>query len=56
MVMNPQEAQKAIVSAQINASIREELLRRAEEADRSLSAEIRTAIREHLRRDDEEET
>jgi hypothetical protein len=54
MVTNTQVEQKAIVSAQITASIRDELRRRAEQADRSLSAEIRTAIREHLRRDDEE--
>jgi hypothetical protein len=51
MVTNTQVDQKAIVSAQITASIREELRRRAEQAHRSPSAEIRTAIREHVRRE-----
>jgi hypothetical protein len=41
-----------IVSAQVDEETREELRRRAEKGDRSLSAEIRRALVEHLRRDD----
>ena len=40
----------AIVSAQIKRDQRDELLRLARLADRTLSAEIRRAISEHLRR------
>jgi hypothetical protein len=41
MVTRVQE--KAIVSAQVDAGVRDELMRRATEADRSLSAEVRRA-------------
>jgi hypothetical protein len=41
-------AEKVIVSAQIHSELREKLLRRAVEADRSLSAEIRRALAEHV--------
>jgi hypothetical protein len=54
MATNTQAEEKAIVSAQVPTVTRDELLRRAEQADRSLSAEIRTALREHLRDDEEE--
>ena len=40
----------AIVSAQVSAAMRAELLRLATEADRTLSAEIRRACAEHLER------
>jgi hypothetical protein len=55
MATNTRAEEKTIVSAQVPTVTRDELLRRAEQADRSLSAEIRTAIREHLTRDDQEE-
>jgi hypothetical protein len=44
--------ERVIVSAQVPAHARDELERRAREADRTLSAEIRRAIAEHLGRDD----
>jgi uncharacterized protein with von Willebrand factor type A (vWA) domain len=50
---------KVIVSAVIDETQREELLRLAREADRSLSAEVRRAVAAHLqgtRHDDEETT
>jgi hypothetical protein len=56
MVTNTQVRGTAIVSAQVDAELRDELLRRAEEADRSLSAEIRRALQEHLNNGSTEET
>jgi post-segregation antitoxin (ccd killing protein) len=44
--------ERVIVSAQVPAHARDELERRAREADITLSAEIRRAIAEHLGRDD----
>jgi post-segregation antitoxin (ccd killing protein) len=49
------EHAKTHVSAQVQVALREELLRRARAADRSLSAEIRRALTAHIARDDEEE-
>ena len=43
------------MSSQVSVVVREELERRALEADRTLSAEVRRAIAEHLRREQEEE-
>jgi hypothetical protein len=48
-------ADKVIISAEIRTEMRDELLRRAVLADRSLSAQIRRAIAEHLGHDDNEE-
>jgi predicted transcriptional regulator len=42
-----------IVSAQVPTRTREQLLRLASRADRSLSAEIRRALAEHLAREGE---
>ena len=53
MLQIPQAEPSAIVSAQVDLETRDELRRRAAEADRTVSAEIRVAIREHLRREDE---
>jgi hypothetical protein len=41
---------KAIVSAQVDASVRATLEREAEAADRTLSAEIRRVLVEHVHR------
>ena len=46
---------KRIVSVQIPATQRDELLRRAQRAAHSLSAELRLAIREHAARAEENE-
>ena len=43
-------SETAIVSAQVSAAMRAELLRLATKADRTLSAEIRRACAEHLER------
>ena len=48
--MTTMEPAKVIVSAQLDKQHRDELLRLARGADRSLSAEVRRAIAEHLRR------
>jgi len=53
MVITLQSEEKAIVSAQVDLDTRDELRRRAREADRTVSAEVRMAIREHLQREDE---
>jgi post-segregation antitoxin (ccd killing protein) len=55
VLQNSQAEPSAIVSAQVDLETRDELRRRAREADRTVSAEIRVAIREHLRREDEKE-
>ena len=48
---------KCIISAQVDAEQRDELLRLARDADRSLSAEVRRAVAAHLRSTaDHEET
>jgi predicted transcriptional regulator len=48
---------KCIISAQVDDEQRDELLRLARDADRSLSAEVRRAVAAHLRRTaDHEET
>ena len=39
---------KVVISSQVTVAVREELERRALEADRTLSAEVRRAISEHL--------
>ena len=41
---------KVIVSAMLDEAQRDELLRLARDADRSLSAEVRRAVAEHLKR------
>ena len=41
---------KVIVSAMLDEAQRDELLRLARDADRSLSAEVRRAVAEHLER------
>jgi predicted transcriptional regulator len=41
-------SEKQVVSAQIDKEARDELVRLAHEADRTLSAEVRRAIAEHL--------
>jgi len=41
---------KVVISSQVTVAVREELERRALEADRTLSAEVRRAISEHLER------
>ena len=45
-----QKAAKIIISCQLPMTMRNELIRRAEEADRTFSAEIRRALSEHLER------
>jgi len=40
---------KCIISAQVDEEQRDELLRLARDADRSLSAEVRRAVATHLR-------
>ena len=55
MLQNPQAEPSAIVSAQVDLETRDELRRRAREADRTVSAEIRRMLVEYLARDDEEE-
>ena len=47
--------EQVIVSSQVNTIVRDELLRRARKADRSLSAEIRRALAAHVERVHEEE-
>lgn len=39
-----------IVSAQVSAETRDQLLELAEKGDRSLSAEVRRAVAEHIKR------
>jgi len=39
---------KVVISSQVTVAVREELERRAHEADRTLSAELRVAIRKHV--------
>ena len=46
---------KAIVSAQVPKSVYDELVRRAEEADRSISAQVRRILVRHLDDETEEE-
>ena len=48
--------EKAIVSAQIEATQREELQRLAAAGDRTLSAEVRRAVVEHLERETTQNT
>lgn len=48
--MQTAPAAKIIVSVQLPMTMRDELIRRAEEADRTFSAEIRRALSEHLSR------
>jgi hypothetical protein len=55
VLQNPQAEPSAIVSAQVDLETRDELRRRAREADRTVSAEIRRMLVEYLARDDEEE-
>jgi hypothetical protein len=50
-----EQAGMVIVSAQISAEQRAELVRLAAEADRTLSAQIRRAVKEHRERTDETE-
>lgn len=48
--------EKRVVAVQIPLEWRNELVRRAVEAERTLSAELREAIRDHVARTEEEET
>lgn len=54
MLQNSQAEPTAVVSSVVDLATRNELRRRAAEAERSISAEIRVAIREYLEREDEE--
>ena len=52
--MSTREGSTVIVSAAVDPRQREELARRAQEGDRTLSQEIRRALVRYLERDEEE--
>jgi predicted transcriptional regulator len=43
--------ERAVISTQVSSGVREQLVRLARDADRTLSAEVRRAIKEHLTRE-----